>query len=391
MSGLFWLALAAFAIGTEGFMITGLLPVISSDLGVTVSVCGQLVTAFAITYAIGSPILATLFNNMDRKSVLALALTGFVIGNLVATASTGFAMLMVARILMALAAALCMPAANAVAVAIAPERQRGRAIAIVSSGLTVATALGVPLGTLIGNYLNWRTTFALVAVLGLIALAGLLYGLPQGLPQAAASLSQRLAVARQRPVQRALVITMLWATAGFTVFPYLSLPLTEVGLDATGISLALFLFGSAAAVGNMMGGLLVDRVGAIRTLTAALSGVMVMLTLNSVILKTFPPSTAWLALLAVMLPWGISGWAFHPAQAANLVKLVPAAPMIVLSLNASAMYLGFALGSLIGGIVISYLSPGDLGWVGGGFAAVALALTLLFARVSRLSGRQILG
>lgn len=391
MSALFWLALAAFAIGTESFMITGLLPLMSADLGVTVSMCGQLVTVFALTYAVGSPILGTLFNNIDRRTVLALALSTFVIGNLLAAVSTGFAMLMVARILMALAAALCMPAANAVAVAIAPEQQRGRAIAIVSSGLTVATALGVPLGTLIGNHLHWRTTFVLVAGLGLVALAGLLYGLPRGLPQITATLSQRLAVARQRPVQRALLITTLWATAGFTVFPYLSLPLGAAGLDATGISLALFLFGSAAAVGNMLGGVLVDRIGAMRTIAMALSGIMIMLTLNSVVLKAWPPSTAWLALLIVMLPWGISGWAFHPAQSANLVKLVPGAPMIVLSLNASAMYLGFALGSLIGGAVIATLSPGDLGWIGGTFAAIALALTLLFAQAYRLSRPQIPG
>lgn len=391
MIGLFWLALSAFAIGTESFMITGLLPVMSSEFGVTAAACGQLVTVFALTYAVGSPVLAVLFNNVDRKSVLVVALTCFTIGNLTAAVATSFTMLMCARVLMALAAALCMPTANAVAVAIAPEDRRGRAIAFVASGLTVATALGVPLGTLIGNYLSWRATFVLVAVLALVALTGLLFGLPRGLPQVAASLSQRLAVARQASVQRALLVTVLWATAGFTLFPYLSLPLAQAGLDAGGISLALFMFGSAAAVGNIMGGILVDRVGAVRTLATALCGALITLTLNSVVLKTFAPSAAALGLLLLMLPWGISGWAFHPAQSANLVKLVPSAPMIALSLNASAMYLGIALGSLIGGAVLAHLSPGDLGWAGGAFAAAGLALTLLFARRNRLFPAQIPG
>ncbi|MEW6642490.1 MAG: MFS transporter [Pseudomonadota bacterium] len=391
MGRLFWLALAAFAIGTESFMITGLLPVMSADLGVSVSAAGQLVTAFALTYAIGSPVLATLFNNLDRKAVLGVALGGFILGNLIAACAGGYGLLMVARILMALSAALCMPAANAVAVAIAPEHQRGRAIAIVSSGLTVATALGVPLGTLIGHATSWRTMFVLVAALGLVALAGLLWGLPRGLPRVTATLSQRLAVARQPSVLRALLVTVLWGTAGFTVFPYLALVLGAVGLDTAGISLALFLFGSAAAVGNMLGGVLVDRIGASRTSMTALAGVMLALTLVSVILHTWPAATAWIVLLMVMLPWGISGWAFHPAQSTRLIALVPAAPMIALSLNASAMYLGFALGSLNGGLVVSALSVQDLGWVGGAFAAAGLALLVLFARLRQPLGQQIPG
>ncbi|MGO4711501.1 MFS transporter [Bradyrhizobium sp. 2TAF24] len=391
MARLFWLALAAFAIGTESFMITGLLPAISADLGVSVSAAGQFVTAFAFSYAIGSPVLATLFNDVDRKAMLGIALGGFIFGNLLAACAGGYGALMAARILMALSAALCMPAANAVAVAIAPEHQRGRAIAIVSSGLTVATALGVPLGTLIGHATNWRTMFVLVAALGLVALGGLLWGLPRGLPRVTATLSQRLAVARQPSVLRALLVTVLWGTAGFTVFPYLALVLGTVGLDTAGVSLALFLFGSAAAIGNMLGGVLVDRIGAPRTSAIALTGVMTALMLVSVILHALPATTAWIALLVVMLPWGISGWAFHPAQSAKLVALVPTAPMIALSLNASAMYLGFALGSLNGGLVVSALSVQDLGWAGGDFAAAGLALLVAFGGFRQTLGQQIPG
>ena len=177
---IFWLAVAAFAIGTEAFVIAGLLPVIAADLQISLAATGQLVTAYALTYAIGSPILAVTFNNLDRRTVLTLALCCFIAGNLLAVVAGSFAMLLASRMLMALGAGLCMPTALAVAVAIAAPERRGRAIALVTSGMTVATVLGVPLGTWIGNHYGWRATFVLVAGLGAVALAGLLFGLPRG-------------------------------------------------------------------------------------------------------------------------------------------------------------------------------------------------------------------
>src|SRR4029450_5044780 len=180
--GVFWLALAAFAIGTEAFVIAGLLPVISTDLQITVAATGQLVTTYALAYALGSPILAVAFNNFDRRDVLTLALSGFIAANLLAVAATSFPLLLASRVLMAMGAALCTPTAIGVAVALAPPERRGRAVALVTSGITVATVIGVPLGTMVGNQFGWRATFVMVAALGAVALAGVLYGVARGLP-----------------------------------------------------------------------------------------------------------------------------------------------------------------------------------------------------------------
>ena len=177
---IFWIALAAFAFGTEAFVIVGLLPVIAADLQISLAATGQLVTTYAIAYAVGSPILAVTFNNFDRKTVLMLALSCFIAGNLLAVAATSFPALLISRIYMALGAGLCAPTGLAIAVAIATPERRGRAIALVSSGTTVATVLGAPIGTLIGNAFGWRSAFILVALLGAIALAGLSFGLPRG-------------------------------------------------------------------------------------------------------------------------------------------------------------------------------------------------------------------
>ena len=157
-----WLAVAAFAIGTEAFVIAGLLPVIAADLQISLAATGQLVTAYALTYAIGSPILAVTFNNLDRRTVMTFALCCFIAGNVLAVLAGSFATLLAARMLMAVGAGLCMPTALAVAVAIAAPERRGRAIALVTSGLTIATVLGVPFGTWIGNQYGWRSTFIMV-------------------------------------------------------------------------------------------------------------------------------------------------------------------------------------------------------------------------------------
>ena len=228
----FWLAVAAFAIGTEAFVIAGLLPTIATDLQISVPAAGQLVSVYALTYAVGSPILAVTLNNIDRRTVLTLALSTFIAGNLLAVVASGFALLMASRMLMALGAGLCMPTALGVSVAVSSPERRGRAVALVTSGLTIATVVGVPLGNLIGSLFGWRATFAMVALLGAIALAGLLFGLPRGLPKSTASLAERLAVARHGNVLIVLLITILWALGGFTMFTYFAVPLHALGFDA---------------------------------------------------------------------------------------------------------------------------------------------------------------
>jgi len=389
--GVFWLALAAFAIGTEAFVIAGLLPIVSADLQISVAATGQLVTAYALAYALGSPILAVAFNNFDRRDVLTLALSGFIAANLLAVAATSFPLLLASRVLMAMGAALCTPTAIGVAVALASPERRGRAVALVTSGITVATVIGVPLGTMVGNQFGWRATFVMVAALGAVALAGVLYGVPRGLPNSTATLGERLAVARHPGVLYALATTVLWAIGGFTVFTYLAIPLQGLGFNAADISLALLIFGSAAAIGNMLGGTLADRFGPLPTAAVGLAGMATALVLLSLALKSATPDHARYAVLLLVFGWAIAGWAFYPAQVASIIRIDPRSSVIALSLNASALYLGFALGGAAGGIVLSILGPTDLGWVGGSSVAASLAVLLFRSRQERLKPYKIAG
>jgi predicted MFS family arabinose efflux permease len=380
-----WLALAAFAIGTEALVIAGLLPAISADLQISAPAAGQLVTAYSLAYAVGSPVLAVLFHNIDRKTVLVTALACFIASNLLAVIAPGFPLLMASRVLMALGAGLCTPTAIGVSVAISPPERRGRAVALVTTGITVATVIGVPLGTFVGNQISWRATFIMVAGLGALALAGIALRMPRNLPRQTASLSQRLAVARHKGVLIALVVTVLWGIGALSVFTYLAIPLHGAGFGAGDITIALLVFGVTAAIGNLSGGMLADHFGPGPTAVIALAGMAASLFLLSALLKSVHPGdfTHFLLLLPIT-GWGACGWGFFPAHSASIIRAEPHAAPIALSLNYSAMYLGFAIGGALGGIVLSTLGPTNLGWVGGISVSTALMVLLLLVRRERL-------
>jgi predicted MFS family arabinose efflux permease len=163
LSSLLWLALGAFAIGTEGFMIAGLLPALARDLNVGLPAAGHLVTAFSLAYAIGAPVMAVLTAGLERRRLLAVAMAGFSIANLLAAVAPGYAGLLAARLLLALSAASFMPAASGYAAALGGPERRGRALSMVTNGLTLAIIAGVPLGVLVGEGFGWRATFVGVA------------------------------------------------------------------------------------------------------------------------------------------------------------------------------------------------------------------------------------
>jgi predicted MFS family arabinose efflux permease len=196
LTSLISLSLGAFAIGTEGFMIAGLLPALAHDLDVGLPAAGHLVTAFSLAYAIGAPVLAVLTAGLERKRLLAVAMGGFALANVLAALAPGYAWLMGARLLLALSAASFMPAAGGYAAGLAGPERQGRALSVVIGGLTVAIIAGVPLGVLLGDALGWRATFLGVAGMAAFSLLGILSWLPRQAPGVVASLGERMALAR---------------------------------------------------------------------------------------------------------------------------------------------------------------------------------------------------
>jgi predicted MFS family arabinose efflux permease len=383
---IYWMALGAFAIGTEGFMIAPLLPRLAGDLKVSVAEAGQLVTVFALTYALSSPILTALTGALNRRRLLVFSMIGFAAANGVAFAARDYWMLMGARVLLAVAAGLYSPNANALAGALVSAERRGSALAIVSGGTSIAVALGVPLGSMVGAKFGWRAMFVGVGVLALIATLGLLAGLARdvGSKLHVSSLRERIGVIRQPGVLRTLLVTTLWATGAYTVYTYIATFLhATAGIEGAYLSAVLFVWGLSAAIGIFAGGTLTDRHGPQPVIVLGLALTALAFASLSVSATLLSQAVAVAPVMVAIVVWGLSAWAFFPAQQTRLIGVagIRVAP-IVLSLNASFMFLGFSLGAALGSVTLAYAAPSALGWVGGLCVLASLSLSIRTMRTT---------
>lgn len=378
-----FLALGTFAIGTEGFMIAPLLPTISNDLGMSLSATAMLVVVFTLVLALSSPIATVITGGLGRRDTLLLAMTLFTGGNLIAAFAPGFGTLACARILMAVAAGLYAPNANALAGMIVPTEKRGRALAIVSGGMTIAIALGLPLGSIIGHAFGWRSTFLMVAAMGAAAIIGILAGVGRnaGAHMTIASLGERIGVVCQAPVLKLLSVTLFWSMGAYTAYPYIAPYLSQtLGFADRGIAATVTLWGVFAALGVFTGGALNDRFGSLKV--AKLSLITLALSFAALAVATILPGTGavLLALLAVA-GWGFSVWSFFPAQMARLIVAGGHShASVALSLNTSTMYLGFSIGSAIGAGIIAIGNVWMIGAAAAVMELVAVALDEIWRR-----------
>ncbi|MBL1102452.1 MFS transporter [Streptomyces coffeae] len=361
------LAAATFAVGTDSYVIAGLLPSIAADLEVSTPAAGQLVTVFALTMALSAPVMGALTSALNRRSALLIALAVFVMGNVVTALGTSYEVVMAARIVTAVGAGIINAAASSTAAAIAPPERRGRALAFVLGGLTLATALGLPLGTLIGRT-DWHITLWAVAGIGLLAAVGIAVGLPRvTLP--AASLPDRLRPLNQSRVLALLAVTSLAFLGTYTLYTYISPTLRDAtsGNESL-LTLILLAWGVGILAGNIAAGRLVDRHDSARVLTGALTLATLALALTPLATRALASTLVW----AVV--WGVTVGVIVVPQQHRLISLSPAAAPVLLGLNSSALYIGIALGGGFGGLAQEWLglAPAELGLVAAGVTALTL-------------------
>ena len=375
------LALGTFAIGTGSFVFAGLLEGVAGDLSVSVATAGHLVTVFAVTYAVCSPVLATLTGNVGRRRLLVAAMALFVAGNLVCVISPSFGVLLASRVVAAVGAAVFTPTAAAVASSLAPPEARGRALSVVTGGLTVAFVAGIPLGSLIGTYSNWRITFVMVGVLGVIAALGVRYLLPDVENPPVVGLRERVDTLRQPAVVAALLFTFVALMGGFVVFTYISPLLAEItGFGGRGVSGMLLLFGTAAMAGNTLGGYGADHVGYGRLMAAIVVALTLSLLAFSLLVRISGSAPALLGVSAALVGWGVAGFALNPLQQYRVVQLAGCTRNVALSLNASAIYLGQGVGAFLGALALDLGSLASLGWTGALCTLVSLAVLMVGTR-----------
>jgi DHA1 family purine base/nucleoside efflux pump-like MFS transporter len=369
---IYLLAAGAFAVGTSAYVVSGVLPTVSAELDVSVTAAGQLTTAFALAYAVSAPLLATISARWERRRLLVVALLVAALGNAVSAVATTYPLLLGGRVVAALGAAAFTPAATLFATALRPPAERGRAVAIVFGGLTVALALGVPVGSLLAGSIGYRGVFALVAAVSLVTALAVRMQLPLMDGSPAVPLRQRFAVAADRRVLMVLALTVLGVVSTMCVYVYV-VPLLTVttGLEGSTIGALLLAYGVGAIVGNAWGGRATDRFGSFPTLFATLAGFIVMI-------ATLPvTATTAVGAAVALFVWSVFTWSFNPPIQALLLDLAPSGGL-VLSLNASAIYLGMGLAGVLGGLVIGAAGALALPVVGTvlGLGCVVLLLVL---------------
>ncbi|MBG0754080.1 MFS transporter [Vibrio cidicii] len=377
------LTLSAFAIGTTEFVIVGLIPTMAADLVVSIPSAGLLVSLYALGVAVGAPVLTALSGKWNRKYVLLAVMSLFVIGNLLAWQAPGYNTLILARILTGLAHGVFFSIGSTIATGLVPKEKAASAIALMFTGLTVALVTGVPLGTYIGQTFGWQATFLIVALLGLIALIGSAFLVPNNLKQpAAAKFSSQLRVLTQPRLLLVYAITALGYGGTFTAFTFLAPILQqEAGFSASAISIIMLVYGVSVAIGNLWGGKMADKMGPVKALTIIFTGLAAILVVFN--FTAVQPMAA----VATILLWGAFAFGNVPGLQVYVVKLAeqyaPDAVDVASGLNIAAFNVGIALGSWGGGVIVAKAGLMHTPWVGALIVLLALALTRLSGRLDK--------
>ncbi|WP_421759315.1 MFS transporter [Devosia sp.] len=376
-SRLLWLALGAFAGSVESSVIVSFLPDIATETGSSVAQAGLMVFAYSLAYGFGTPLFSTLFGRHHRRRVVVGAELVFGLGAILMALAPGLPMLIAARTLLAVGAGLFTSTAQAAAVGMARPGERGRALAIVVMGGSVAVAFGSPLGALVGHLTSWRVTYFAIGVLAILAAITMLRRLPDTIVGDGRSLGERLAVVKEPGVPMVLLSSLVGVMGLFVFMIYLA-PIVTValGLDAGVMPLVLLMFGLGAIAGGYFGGRLCDRIGAGPTQLLVMGTGIIELALTPLI-AGLPQGLVLPVFLVHVALFGVVTWAFFPPQLIRLAALSPGSAVLVASLNLTAMNLGGALAALVGGAVLERLGPMWLGPVAAAIAAASLLLIWL--------------
>ncbi|MEV8038649.1 MFS transporter [Streptomyces sp. NPDC086182] len=365
------LAAGMFAIGTDSFVIAGILPDAADSLGVPVGVSGWLLTAYALTYAVLGPVMAALTARWPRRTLFLAGFAIFTAGNLVTAFVPVFGVALASRALAGLGGAMVTPAAAvAAAAALAPPERRGRAIATVMTGLSAATALGAPIGTALGSLTgNWRATMLFVSALGVLAAVGIALLLPAIPTPPTVPLRTRVAPLADRRIGLVLLTTLLAYTGLYTVYSFIGESLDRAtGGSGSGTTLAalLFVWGLAATVGTLASGGLIDRFGDRRIINTSI-------TVAAIDFALLPWTSAHLpSTVAALLVWGVCGWGLLAPQTHRLITAMPTAAPLLTGLASAMVYIGVSAAPLVGQAGMAWFGAHWLGAVGAVFIALSV-------------------
>ncbi|MEL4015722.1 MFS transporter [Dryocola clanedunensis] len=380
------LTISAFAIGTTEFVIVGLVPTIAGQLSISLPSAGLLVSIYALGVAVGAPVLTALTGKLPRKQLLIGLMVLFTAGNLLAWLSPNYETLVVARLLTGLAHGVFFSIGSTIATSLVPKEKAASAIAIMFGGLTVALVTGVPLGTFIGQHFGWRETFLAVSAIGVIALIASAILIPNNIPtRAVASVKEQIKVLTHPRLLIIYAITALGYGGVFTAFTFLAPMMQDLaGYSPSAVSWILLGYGVSVAIGNIWGGKLADRHGAVPALKfifAALAALLLVFQFTA---------TSHIAALLTVLVMGVFAFGNVPGLQVYVVQkaeeYTPNAVDVASGLNIAAFNVGIALGSIIGGQTVQSFGLAQTPWIG---AVIVVGALLLIALSGRLDKRTV--
>lgn len=375
------LAVGGFAIGTGEFVMMGLLPQVASDLSVSIPRAGELISVYALGVVVGAPLLTAISVRHRRKTVLMVLMGWFAVGNLLSAVAPSFDLVMAARFLSGLPHGAFFGAGAVVAGSLVEQKRKNSAMAVMFAGLTVANIIGVPLTTILGQHTGWRAVYAIVGVIGLLAVLAIAVAVPADEAPVEAdgvSLGRELRAFGKPEVWLVLGVAMLGGGGLFATFSYITPMMTNVTHYAdSSITWLLVLFGLGMTVGNLAGARLSDRFPA-RTLVLSLVAEIVV-------------ATAFLALdhnritaaLAIFL-FPLTALAGLPTLQGRIIALAGGAPNLAAASIQAAFNVANSLGAYLGGLAIAagygYGSPNLVAAI---LVAIGLGLALVAVRVER--------
>jgi len=374
------LAISAFAIGSTEFISVGIMPLLTKTFGITLAQGGLTVSIYAIGVMIGAPVLALITNRWDRKKLLIGIMVSFVIGNTLSAMAPNFTILLAGRVIAALSHGIFMTIASLIAADVVAPNKRASAIAIMFTGLTVATITGVPIGTFIGNTFGWRLSFFFLVALGLVGLITNIILVPNRLPLPKPTNVKGIwRILKQPQLLLILIITALGYGATFPIYTYLTTVLNKnMGWSEGAIVIILIFYGVAVAIGNTVGGKWANK----RPLNALLkmfvglgiSLVIIRLTINMHFLGLL--SVLLLGLFAFM---NVPGLQLYIVQLAE--KYTPNEVPLASALNISAFNVGITLGSTAGAQAVAHGQLLNTPWIGIVMLIVSLVLIWILMKM----------
>lgn len=366
------LTIAAFVVGLVELIIGGILPQISNDLNISISTAGLLITVFSLIFAIAGPLLLTATSKIERKKLLLLSLSVFFIGTIIAFLAPNYYVLMLARIVNAASGSLVIVLALTLSVKVVPQKFQARAIGFVSMGISSSIVIGIPIGVLISDFWSWRIIFLIASILTIIAFFIIVACIDKVPAGKVITIREQFQAIKHIKIASAHTM-MIFAIGGHYLFYAYLTPYLEqyYGLSASQTSIIYFIFGFSAIAGGFIGGILSDKINPRRAVIAIVATFLVTLLCISLSRENF------YIFIPLLIIWGIMSWAVSPPQQAYLIQTSPETGDIQQSIHNSALQLGIAGGSALGGFLIKLTDEVTTNtWASCIVMAIALALAI---------------